>query len=81
MNTTSTAPPRDVGHIVSRWNLQFYGDTTENIDTFLRKIEEGQAAANLSESELLASLSLVMKGTADIWLDKYALPIFQTHHF
>ena len=55
---------RDRAQVVSRRNLKFAGAATESMDLFLKKIEEIQKSANMSESELMVSLPLMFSGIA-----------------
>lgn len=58
---------RDVGQIVRKWQVRFSGQKGESIDTFLARVEDCRALANLTEEEVLSSLSELFSQKAATW--------------
>ena len=58
---------RDIGQIVSKWQIQFSGAKSQSIDVFLARLEDCRVLANLSEEEVLSSLSDLFMETAAMW--------------
>ena len=59
---------RDVGQIVRKWQVRFSGQKGESIDTFLVRVEDCRALANLTEEEeVLSSLSELFTQKAATW--------------
>ena len=58
---------RDVGQIVRKWQVRFSGQKGESIDTFLARVEDCRALANLTEEEVLSSLSELFTQKAATW--------------
>ena len=58
---------RDIGQIVHKWQICFSGAKSQNIDVFLAWLEDCRILANLSEEEVLSSLSELFTDTAVTW--------------
>ena len=55
---------RDIGQIVRKWQIRFSGAKSQSIDVFLARLEDCRVLANLSEEEVLSSLSELFTDTA-----------------
>ena len=60
-------PSRDIGQIVRKWQIRFSGTKSQSIDVFLAKLEDCRVLANLTEEEVLSSLSELLTDTAATW--------------
>ena len=58
---------RDIGQVVRKWQIRFPGAKSQNIDVFLARLEDCRVLANLSEEEVLSSLSELFTGTTATW--------------
>ena len=58
---------RDIGQIVRKWQIRFSGAKSQSIDVFLARLEDCRVLTNLSEEEVLSSLSELFTDTAATW--------------
>ena len=58
---------RDIGQVVRKWQIRFSGAKSQSIDVFLARLEDCRVLANLSEEEVLSSLSELFTDTAATW--------------
>ena len=58
---------RDIGQIVRKWQIRFSGAKSQSIDVFLARLEDCRVLANLTEEEVLSSLSELFTDTAATW--------------
>ena len=64
---SSTFHSRDIGQVVRKWQIRFSGAKSQSIDVFLARLEDCRVLANLSEEEVLSSLSELFTDTAATW--------------
>ena len=76
LSRSSMFHSRDIGQIVRKWQIRFSGAKSQSIDVFLARLEDCRVLANLSEEEVLSSLSELFTDTAATWYrnekDKWA---------
>ena len=58
---------RDIGQIVRKWKIRFSGAKSQGIDVFLVRLEDCRVLANLTEEDVLPSLSELITDTAATW--------------
>ena len=58
---------RDIDQVVRKWQIRFSGAKSRSIDVFLARLEDCRVLANLSEEEVLSSLSELFTDTAATW--------------
>ena len=58
---------RDIGQVVPKWQIRVSGAKSQSIDVFLARLEDCRVLANLSEEEVLSSLSELFTDTAATW--------------
>lgn len=59
--------PRDLGETIRRWKIQFSGVKGECIEEFLTRVEECRALADMTDSDLLRALPVLLAGVAIQW--------------
>lgn len=59
--------PVDIGETVRKWRISFNGESSSSIDKFIEDVERNARFVNISERELLDSLSILLTGIAANW--------------
>ena len=66
MGTAPSNPSQAYG-LMRKWNIRFSGSRQEDVDNFLKRIEEGRDLVPISDSDLLRVLPFFLTGLALNW--------------